>query len=142
MSVYQVVNTCLDVFYAVDSKFAIIQIHKLLAETRRSADIGREHPDSLRQQRLIIAAEWCPFLSFRSAMEADDIRSWSILILGFVQPAAQLQSIKRFESHQLRPDQRCHVNSGMWTECKLAELFGLHVHDPDVGRLRCARNVH
>ena len=141
MVVHQVIDASLDVLHAIDPQLAVIQIDKFLAKARRSAHVRSKHANPLCQQRLIIAAKWRALLPFWAAMKTNDVWSWSILVFGFVEPAAQLQSIKRFESNQLRPDESRQINSGMWTECKLAELFGLHVHDPYVSRL-CRTGNH
>ncbi len=94
MIVHQIIDACLDVFHAVDSKFAVIQVHKFLAKAGGSAHVRRKHPDSLPQQSLIIAAKRRALLPFRAAMETHNVCARRALVLRSIQPSTQFQSIK------------------------------------------------
>lgn len=63
----------------VDAQLSLVEIDEALTEPKRSAHIWSEDADSLLEQRLVITSEAGLFLSFRSAMKAQNMSSGGVL---------------------------------------------------------------
>ena len=68
---HHMVDARLDVAHALEALVLVVQMHEGLAEACRSAHIGREDRDAVREQRLISAVEERPFLALRAAVERE-----------------------------------------------------------------------